>query len=94
MSDVRHSITAVASSSSEKRAQEFIKEVGADKQSDGTTTKAYGNYDDFVKDKDVDIVYVATPHSHHYENVLSCLEAGKSVCCEVRELRVERGETI
>jgi hypothetical protein len=32
----------------------------------------------------VHIVYVATPHSLHYENVLQCLEAGKHVCCEVR----------
>jgi dihydrodiol dehydrogenase / D-xylose 1-dehydrogenase (NADP) len=89
VSDVRHSITAVASSTSKERAEEFIKDVGADKQSDVKNVAAYGNYDDFVKDENVDIVYVATPHSHHYENVLTCLDAGKHVCCEVRA-RVER----
>lgn len=84
VSDVRHSITAVASSTSKRKAEEFIKDVGADKQSDVKTVNAYGNYTEFAKDPNVDIVYVATPHSHHYENVLTCLEAGKNVCCEVR----------
>lgn len=90
VSDVRHSITAVASSTSKQRAEEFIKDVGADKQSDVETVTPYGNYSDFVKDPNVDIVYVATPHSHHYDNVLECLEAGKNVCCEVRTILIDR----
>lgn len=28
------------------------------------------------------MIYVATPHSHHYQNVMLCLEAGKNVLCE------------
>ena len=40
--------------------------------------KAYGSYADLV----ADLIYVATPHSEHYENVKMCLEAGKSVLCE------------
>jgi predicted dehydrogenase len=35
-----------------------------------------------VKDPNIDIVYVATPHSHHYQNARLCLEAGKNVLCE------------
>ena len=35
-----------------------------------------------VSDKKVDLIYVATPHSEHYENVKMCLEAGKPVLCE------------
>ena len=35
-----------------------------------------------MKDENVDIVYVATPHSHHYQNTMLCLEAGKHVLCE------------
>ena len=31
--------------------------------------KAYGSYADLVADKKVDLIYVATPHSEHYENV-------------------------
>lgn len=28
------------------------------------------------------MIYVATPHSHHYQNVMLCLSAGKPVLCE------------
>jgi predicted dehydrogenase len=35
-----------------------------------------------VKDPRIDIVYVATPHSHHYQNAMLALEAGKNVLCE------------
>ena len=44
--------------------------------------KAYGSYADLAADKKVDLIYVATPHSEHYENVKMCLEAGKPVLCE------------
>lgn len=44
--------------------------------------KTYGSYADLVADKKVDLIYVATPHSEHYENVKMCLEAGKPVLCE------------
>jgi predicted dehydrogenase len=47
-----------------------------------SSAKAYGSYEDLVKNDDIDIVYVATPHSHHYQNVMLCLEAGKNVLCE------------
>ncbi|KAK9322274.1 putative dimeric dihydrodiol dehydrogenase [Lipomyces orientalis] len=39
-------------------------------------------YEDLVEDDNVDIVYVSTPHSHHYPNVKLCLESGKNVLCE------------
>lgn len=44
--------------------------------------KAYGSYKDLVENPDVDIIYVSTPHSHHYQNTMLCLEAGKNVLCE------------
>ena len=44
--------------------------------------KAYGSYEEFVKNPDIDIVYIATPHSHHYQNAMLCLEGGKNVLCE------------
>jgi N-acetyl-gamma-glutamylphosphate reductase len=37
---------------------------------------------ELVADPEVDVIYVATPHSHHYENVKSALNAGKHVLCE------------
>ena len=43
---------------------------------------AYGSYDELVADPDVDVVYVATPHALHRENVLLAFEAGKPVLCE------------
>jgi predicted dehydrogenase len=44
--------------------------------------RAYGSYEDLLKDADVDVVYVATPHTRHKEDCLLCLEAGKAVLCE------------
>jgi len=35
-----------------------------------------------VADPNVDIIYVATPHSHHFQNTMLALEAGKNVLCE------------
>lgn len=42
----------------------------------------HASYEDLAADPDVDIVYIATPHSLHRENTLLCLEAGKAVLCE------------
>ena len=44
--------------------------------------RAYGSYEELVHAADVDLVYVATPHPMHYENVRLALEAGKGVLCE------------
>ncbi|WP_286152929.1 Gfo/Idh/MocA family protein, partial [Sporofaciens musculi] len=66
-------IYAVASRSLEK-AEDFAKQYHI--------PKAYGNYEDMVKNSSVDLVYVATPHSHHYEHVKLCLENGRNVLCE------------
>ena len=44
--------------------------------------KAYGSYEAMLEDDQVELVYVATPHSHHYEHMMLCLKHGKSVLCE------------
>lgn len=44
--------------------------------------KAYGSYRELVDDPDVDLIYVATPHSHHFEHASMAIEAGKPVLCE------------
>ncbi len=44
--------------------------------------KRYDNYEDVANDPEVDIVYVATPHSMHHANTIMCLNAGKHVLCE------------
>lgn len=42
----------------------------------------HASYEGLAADPDVDVVYVATPHSLHRDNSLLCLEAGKAVLCE------------
>jgi len=44
--------------------------------------KRYVGYASLVEDPDLDIVYIATPHSVHADNLMLCLEAGKAVLCE------------
>lgn len=44
--------------------------------------RAYGSWAELAADPEVDVVYVATPHSAHREAAGLCLEAGKAVLCE------------
>ena len=44
--------------------------------------KAYGSYEELVNDKEVDLVYIATPHSHHFPHTMLALEHGKAVLVE------------
>jgi predicted dehydrogenase len=44
--------------------------------------EAYGGYEALVAAKDVDVIYVATPHNMHHEHVRLALEAGKHVLVE------------
>lgn len=44
--------------------------------------EAYGSYEEMVSDKEVDLVYIATPHSHHYPHAKLALEHGKPVLVE------------
>lgn len=57
-----------------ERAKAFADQYGFE--------KAYGSYEVMLEDPSVDLVYVATPHSHHYDHVKLCLEHGKHVLCE------------
>ena len=64
---------AVASRDLEK-AQAFAEKYGF--------PKAYGSYEELVSDPEVELVYVATPHSHHFDHIMLCLTHGKAVLCE------------
>ncbi|KAM0545793.1 hypothetical protein ACHAPJ_011217 [Fusarium lateritium] len=75
--DIRHELTVVASSTSEERARAFINKIDGPK-----TTKAYGSYADLVADPDIDIIHIGTPHSHHFQNAMLAIQAGKNVLCE------------
>lgn len=57
-----------------ERASVFARQWGFEKAVEG--------YRALVADPEVDIVYIATPHSYHYAHTILCLEAGKHVLCE------------
>ena len=44
--------------------------------------RAYHDEDAFFSDKDIDVVYVSTPHSLHAEVAIKAIKAGKHVLCE------------
>ena len=64
---------AVASRNGEK-AKEFANKYGF--------KKAYGSYEEMLANKKIDLVYIATPHSHHMEHCKMCIDAGIPVLCE------------
>jgi len=42
----------------------------------------YGSYEELVADPKLEIVYIASPHTLHYEHTMLCLRNGKHVICE------------
>lgn len=62
------------SSRSKERAEKFQREF--------SLPEAYGSYEELVNDEEVELVYIATPHSHHYEHMKLCIEHRKAVLCE------------
>lgn len=65
---------AAVGSRSTASAQAFADEFGI--------PRAHGSYADLIADPEVDILYIATPHSHHLEPAVAALEAGKHVLIE------------
>ncbi len=66
-------LVAVASRDVE-RAKEFAAEYPA--------KYIFGSYEELVNCDEVDAIYVASPHSHHHEHTMLCLNHGKAVLCE------------
>ncbi len=56
------------------KAEKFAKDYGF--------AKAYGSYEELAKDSEVDLIYIATPHSHHYEQARMCIEQGRNLLVE------------
>ncbi len=69
----RQEVVAVASRDLE-RAEAFAAEFGIG--------RAHEGYEALVADPEVDVVYVASPHSAHREHALLAIEAGKHVLVE------------
>ncbi|MFT4938426.1 MAG: putative dehydrogenase [Paraglaciecola sp.] len=55
-------------------------------------SKFYNSYQHLVDDPEVDIIYIATPQSFHYQHALLCLEAGKHVLME-KPLTINAAQT-
>jgi predicted dehydrogenase len=60
-------------------AQRFAQEFGG---AGSAAVAAYASYEELVNDPQVDVVYVASPHTLHAANVKLCLQANKPVLCE------------
>ena len=42
----------------------------------------HNSYEALAANKEVDVIYIATPHSHHHEHTMLCLNHDKAVLCE------------
>lgn len=58
------------------------KERGASFAAQYKIPRVHTSYDDLYSDKEVDAIYIATPHNFHFEQTKKSLEAGKAVLCE------------
>lgn len=68
----RHKVVA-AYSRTAQRAEKFAKRYGA---------KCYTDKEKFFADKNIDAVYIATPHSAHYLYLIDCVNHGVPALCE------------
>lgn len=57
-----------------QRSKQFAEENGF--------KKYYGSYEELVDDPELEVVYIASPHSYHYEHTMLCLKNKKAVICE------------
>src|SRR5262245_59330281 len=78
----KHVVQSVLSHSLEK-AKEFALEEKA--------PQYFDNLETFLKESEIDAVYIATPHTYHYEQTLKCLEYKKPVLCE-KPLAINHGQ--
>jgi len=74
LNSMEDSIVRAVSSRSFDRAEKFAKEFKIE--------KAYGSYEALINDPDIDVVYIALPHTEHKKMAKVCLENRKAVLCE------------
>jgi predicted dehydrogenase len=67
------SLTAVCSRDA-ARARQFATDFGA--------RHAHGTRDSLLRDDEVDVVYIATPHHRHRDDCIACLSSNRPVLCE------------
>lgn len=72
--DTPGAVLAGVASRTQSSADMFAREQGVE--------TAYGSYEALADASDIDLVYIATPHSGHYDHTMLALNAGKGVLCE------------
>ncbi len=80
-------VVAVGSRSLES-AEKFAREFGI--------ARAHGSYEALLADRDVQAVYIATPHPQHVAWIVRAAQAGKHVLCEkpITLTRAEAAEAV
>lgn len=73
LNELGGTLYAVGSRTLEK-ARQFANQYGAE--------KAYGDYSEMLQDPEIDVVYISTPHSNHYEYIIESIQNNKHVLCE------------
>lgn len=71
---VNNEVQLGVGSRNQASADQFAQTFGA--------AHAYGNYAGLANDPNIDVIYVATPHTAHFANTLLFLKACKAVLCE------------
>lgn len=74
-SEFENQVAAVAARSLQK-ATEFNAAF------DNSIPRVYGSYEELAQDHNIDVVYVGTINTAHFDNVMMLLGAGKAVVCE------------
>lgn len=75
-------LTAVASRNLD-RAKQFASQYGAE--------HTYGSYEELFESDEVDVLYIATPHTSHCDLTIEALNHGKAVLCE-KPMGINKGE--
>jgi predicted dehydrogenase len=83
LASVKYARLFAVASRSGKRAREFAEQY--------KMPYWYEGYENVAKNPEVDIIYVSTPHTFHFENTLMCLSNGKPVLCE-KPFTITRGQ--
>ncbi|EMG51097.1 dhd1 Probable D-xylose 1-dehydrogenase [Candida maltosa Xu316] len=76
-----HIVRSIGCSNHEKGLQ-FIKNNNITLDNNYQVEPIVQSYDEFYKNNDIDVVYIATPHTFHKDQSISCLTNNKHVLCE------------
>ena len=77
--------TVAVGSRSMAAAEKFAREQGV--------PRAHGSYEALLADREINAVYIATPHPQHVEWVIRAAAAGKHVLCE-KPIGLNRAEAV